>query len=88
MVIAPPAPTDDVDIIVDAKEVERLTSLDRGTIRKLVLAGDFPKHIQLTPMRKGWRRSLVLAWVEEREKNPLAAYDISHIRAKRRKARG
>jgi predicted DNA-binding transcriptional regulator AlpA len=87
MVIAPPAPTDDVDIIVDAKEVERLTSLDRGTIRKLVLAGDFPKHIQLTPMRKGWRRSLVLAWVASRERNPMAAYDLSKVRAGKRKGR-
>jgi predicted DNA-binding transcriptional regulator AlpA len=86
MVIAPPA-ADDVDIIIDAKEVERLTSLDRGTIRKLELAGDFPKHIQLTPMRKGWRRSNVLAWIADRESNPLAAYDLSHVHAKRRKGR-
>ena len=80
-----PPPPDDVDIVIDVKEVERLTSLDRATIRKLVLGGDFPKHIQLTPMRKGWRRSRVLAWVAAREQNPLAAYTPSGLGARGRK---
>lgn len=68
------APVNDVDILVDANEVRRLTSLSRTTIWKLVLENQFPKPIQLTPSRKAWRRSLVLAWITAREADPAAAY--------------
>jgi len=36
-------------------------------------AGDFPKPIQLTPARIGWQWSAILAWIDERKRNPLAA---------------
>ena len=42
---------DDVDILIDAKEVSRLTSLHRTSFSKLERAGDFPQAIRLTRCR-------------------------------------
>ena len=45
--------------------------LDRTTIWRMARDGRFPKPIQLTPARIGWRWSSVLAWLREREENPI-----------------
>ena len=63
---------DDVDILIDAKEVSRLTSLHRTSFSKLEREGDFPQAIRLTRWRKAWRRSQILAWIDQRERTPLA----------------
>jgi predicted DNA-binding transcriptional regulator AlpA len=64
--------TNDIDILIDAKEVSRLTSLHRTSFSKLEREGDFPQAIRLTRWRKAWRRSQILAWIDQRERKPLA----------------
>jgi predicted DNA-binding transcriptional regulator AlpA len=75
---------DDVDILIDAKEVSRLTSLHRTSFSKLERAGDFPQAIRLTRWRKAWRRSQILAWIDNREQNPLEALQFGRKRKGRR----
>jgi predicted DNA-binding transcriptional regulator AlpA len=75
---------DDVDILIDAKEVSRLTSLHRTSFSKLERAGDFPSAIRLTRWRKAWRRSQVLAWIDNREQHPLEALQFGRKRKGRR----
>jgi predicted DNA-binding transcriptional regulator AlpA len=75
---------DNVDILIDAKEVSRLTSLHRTSFSKLEREGDFPQAIRLTRWRKAWRRSQILAWIENREQNPLEALQFGRKRKGRR----
>jgi len=73
-------PAADVDILIDAKEVSRLTSLHRTSFAKLEREGDFPSAIRLTRWRKAWRRSQILAWIEQLEQNPLEALQFGRKR--------
>jgi prophage regulatory protein len=59
--------------ILSYPEVERATDLDRTTIWREVTKGRFPPPIQLTPSRKGWRWTSILAWMADREANPIQA---------------
>jgi predicted DNA-binding transcriptional regulator AlpA len=67
-----PATAVDERIVTEA-ELVKLISFDRSTIWKMCREGRFPPPIQLSPARKGWRWSRVLAWLDERERNPVHA---------------
>jgi Prophage CP4-57 regulatory protein (AlpA) len=36
-------------------------------LRNLWNAGQFPRPVKLSPRKLAWRRSAILAWLEERE---------------------
>lgn len=51
-------------------EVEKLTSLSRSTIYRLMDAGDFPRQIRLTQKAVAWAEDEILDWLASR---PVAA---------------
>jgi prophage regulatory protein len=57
-------------VVTTAELVERVP-LDRSTIWRLAREGRFPRPIQLTSSRIGWRWSAVLAWLADREAHPV-----------------
>lgn len=60
-----PGATEDDELIRTA-EVEKITSMTRMSIYRQEKAGKFPKRIQLGPRSVGWKRSEVIAWLEQR----------------------
>lgn len=62
--------TTDERIVTVEELIERIP-LDRSTIWKMCRDGRFPRPIQLTPSRIGWRWTAVLGWLAEREANPV-----------------
>ena len=63
----------DGERIITCAELVGIIPLDRTTFWRLSQQGRFPKPIQLTPSRIGWRWSAVRAWLAEREANPVEA---------------
>jgi predicted DNA-binding transcriptional regulator AlpA len=61
------------DRLVSETDLDALGVLDRTTRYRMVRAGTFPPPIRLTPARKAWRWSAILAWLAEREANPVTA---------------
>jgi prophage regulatory protein len=59
--------------IIETSELTRRIPLDRATLWRMSREGRFPKPIQLTRSRIGWRWSAILAWLAEREANPTEA---------------
>ena len=53
---------------VGYREVQDALGVSRRTVERMVREGKFPKPIQLTPNRVGWRLETVQAWLAEREK--------------------
>jgi prophage regulatory protein len=66
-------PDDLDDRVITTQELLRLVPLDRSTIWRLSRDGQFPKPIQLTASRIGWRLSAVRAWLADREHQPIRA---------------
>jgi predicted DNA-binding transcriptional regulator AlpA/predicted RNase H-like HicB family nuclease len=66
------------DRIVTTKELLAHIPLTRQTIWRMVREGRFPPPIRLTSSRVGWRWSAVVAWLQEREKRPLASRRYFH----------
>ncbi|RBP83045.1 AlpA family phage regulatory protein [Marinomonas rhizomae] len=50
--------------IVDRREVERLTSLRKTTIYRLIREGKFPKPVRISSMRVAWRMKDIEEWIE------------------------
>jgi prophage regulatory protein len=61
------------DRILDPQELLERIPLDRSTVYRMVQEGRFPPPIRLTAFRIGWRWSAILAWLAEREANPVTA---------------
>jgi prophage regulatory protein len=61
------------DRVLSTKELLARIPFNRSTIWKMVREGRFPKPIQLSPARIGWRWSAIVAWLDERERDPLAS---------------
>lgn len=51
-----------VPIFVKRKEVTQLVGLSAFTIDKLEKEGKFPKRVQITEGRVGWRYTDILDW--------------------------
>lgn len=47
--------------------VREITSLSDSTVRRLELAGEFPRRVKLSKSAVGWIEADVLAWVEARK---------------------
>ncbi|WP_419832172.1 helix-turn-helix transcriptional regulator [Endozoicomonas atrinae] len=60
-----PGATEDDELIRSA-EVEKLTGLNRMAIHRAEKTGNFPKRIQVGPRSVAWKRSEIIAWVEQR----------------------
>ena len=63
----------DNERIITPKELCERIPLDRSTIWRMVQSGHFPAPIHLGTSRIGWRLSVVLQWIADREANPAAA---------------
>jgi prophage regulatory protein len=57
--------------ILSTAEVLARIPLDRTTLWRMCREGTFPRPIQLTRSRIGWRWSLIAAWLAEREADPI-----------------
>lgn len=57
--------------ILTTKELMQRIPLRRQTIWRMVREGRFPQPIRLTESRLGWRWSVILGWLSEREQKPL-----------------
>jgi len=52
--------------IIKKPRVREITALSDSTVRRLELAGQFPKRIKLSKAAVGWVEADVLAWLESR----------------------
>lgn len=59
--------TDDFDTVYSPARVSEVTGLSLPTLWRLRRRDKFPEPIELSPGRVGWRRSVVVAWLETRE---------------------
>ncbi len=59
------------DKIYRRPDVEALVGLSRSTIYAMIADGSFPKPIKLGKRAVGWRRSDVLAWLDNRTSEAL-----------------
>jgi len=55
-------------IVVSVNYVTAITNLSRSTVRRLELAGSFPRRRQISPRRVGWILTEVLTFIENRNK--------------------
>ncbi|MGE3292631.1 MAG: helix-turn-helix transcriptional regulator [Geminicoccaceae bacterium] len=53
-------------MLVDFAEAQRLTSLSRSTLERLVRAKDFPEPVVITPSRRGFVRAEIEGWIRDR----------------------
>ena len=51
-------------------EVAKRLRVDSRTVRRMVLAGDFPAPVQITPSRSRWRPADIEAWLESQAQKP------------------
>ena len=56
-------PLPEPDTMLDINEVERLTSLSRSSIYRMVVDGRFPPHVLLNARKRGWPARVVTAWL-------------------------
>ena len=54
-------------------EVQQLVPYSKMHIDRLEKAGEFPRRIRLGAGRVVWKKSEILAWVESKRAEPLAA---------------
>lgn len=50
--------------IIDRHEVERITSLRKTTIYRLMKEDKFPKPLRISSMRVAWRLKDIEEWIE------------------------
>lgn len=53
--------------LISEKELLRIVSISKSTIRRWEIGGDFPRRISLGKRRVVWRYSDVVSWIELRE---------------------
>ena len=56
------------------REVERLTSMSRSSIYRLMQEGEFPRPVRVGPSAVRWKLSDISAWIESR---PVARSEFS-----------
>ncbi len=59
-----------LDRIVGLAEVVKLTGLSEATVWREVRAGRFPQPLMISPRRRGWRLTDLLAWLGTRPTAP------------------
>jgi len=63
------------DVVLRLPEVLRLIGLSRSSLYSMVAAGSFPAPIRLGRRARGWLRSSVWKWLDERigQRDPAKA---------------
>ena len=61
------------DRLLKWPEVAKITGLSRTTAWREVRADRFPKPVELTTRRIGWRHSDIVAWLEGRRERSTVA---------------
>lgn len=59
------------DRVLCLQEVVKLIGLSPATLWREVRAGRFPQPLLISPRRRGWRLSSVIAWLASRPTSPL-----------------
>jgi prophage regulatory protein len=54
---------------LNSKTIVKMTSLSRVTIWRLERDGKFPKRVQLSPRRVGWREDEIQEWISKKSEN-------------------
>ena len=54
------------DRLLRRREVERVTSMSRSAIYRLMQEGDFPRPVRVGPAAVRWRQSDIAEWLESR----------------------
>ncbi|MBB5708321.1 helix-turn-helix transcriptional regulator [Sphingopyxis panaciterrulae] len=54
------------NLVLDIGGVMEMTTLSQSTIYALAKRGEFPKQVRIGPNRVVWRRSEVIAWLEQK----------------------
>ena len=54
---------------LNSKTVVNMTSLSRVTLWRLERDGRFPKRVQLSPRRVGWREDEIKEWISKKSEN-------------------
>lgn len=57
----------DSDRIVRMKELKIIVGLSNATIYRLIQENKFPKQFHLSERTVGWRLSVIMEWINERE---------------------
>ena len=65
-----PPPSPPTGDIVRPNQQHFVTGISKATAYRLMAAGQFPRHIKLTPFISGWRRSDLESWVASRQISP------------------
>lgn len=55
-------------------DVLRITALSRSSLYRRIASGDFPAPVSLGGRAKGWRRTALLAWIED----PVGYRPLTH----------
>jgi predicted DNA-binding transcriptional regulator AlpA len=63
--------TDTDERLVDTREVLARIPIHRSTLNDMIKTGRFPAPLRLLPSKLLWRWSTILAWLDERERNPV-----------------
>jgi len=63
------------DTVTKIAEVSYQTGLSRATIYREINAGNFPKQLQLSPLRVGWLQWEIDAWKSARRRGPIVKTD-------------
>lgn len=58
-----------MDGILSCKEVLETVGFSKQTLYRRIKAVDFPRPIQISPQRVGWRKSEVAEWMETRKRS-------------------
>jgi prophage regulatory protein len=69
--------------LIRRPELLRKTGLSATTIYELEKAGDFPKHVNLTPRTAVWDEAAVDEWLRKRMKSPVAPAPAPDVRLRR-----
>src|SRR6185295_12054477 len=63
--------TDTDERLVDTREVLARIPIHRATLNDMINTGRFPAPLHLLGSKLFWRWSAILAWLDERERNPV-----------------
>ena len=62
------------DRLLRRRDVERMTSMSRSSIYRLMQEGEFPRPVRVGPATVRWKASDIMNWMESR---PVAKSEFS-----------
>ena len=57
-------------LLIDSKEVCSLIGVSRGTLWRMRCEGKLPAPMQISSRLVKWRRSDIMAWIDQQMKSP------------------